>query len=227
MSWAIKSNKEKNSLARGTTSTIFVTILVLALASSGLAIPAQAEMAAKSLSFYMDRDASGKQIQLEGSANYPTFKYVVIRSPMNGTLTLDSASGIATYVPNQGFVGIDSFKYRIVSTINATWTSSTAIVKMAVGEPWQEFCGSDLDPLQLSSYMRDSSLGLPANSPEIIGTTNIEPIKATPYGHMAYTNAKIAVEMSGQSWWALNLGQKAFLIDQYCNLLDKAELRGY
>ena len=84
-----------------------------------------------------------------------------------------------------------------------------------------------LSALGLAAYMKDSSLGVPANSPEIIGTTNIEPIKATPYGKMAYTNAKIAVELSGQSWWALDLGQKAFLIEQYCNLLDKAELRGY
>lgn len=223
----MKREKEWGNSVTGAVSATVVTALILLL-SFGFAVPAaQAEMVANTLALYLDKDTADKKIQLEGSANYPTFKYEVTRGPMNGTLILDSASGKATYTPNSGFAGVDSFKYRIVSTINSTWTSSNAVVKMAVGEPWHEFCGSDLNPLQLSLYMKDKSLGVPSNSPEIIGTTNIEPIKATPYGHMAYTNAKIAVEMSGQSWWALNLGQKAFLIDQYCNLLDKAELQGY
>lgn len=197
------------------------------LFSAPFAAPANAEMVAKGKSFYLDKNTSLNAIQLEGSANYPTFKYEVTNSPKNGTLVLDANNGKVNYAPNAGFTGIDSFKYRIVSTLNSTWVSSKATVMLAVGEPWSEFCGSTLSPLGLSRYMEDSSLGVPANSPEIIGTTNIEPMKATPYGHMAYTNAKIAVELSGESWWALDLGQKAFLMDQYCNLLDKAELRGY
>lgn len=204
---------------------MIVVILTLLFAIT-FATPAQAEMTAKSTAFYLDKATSITDAQLEGFADYPTFRYEVTSNPKNG-IALDANSGKMTYSPNVGFTGIDSFKYRIVSTINSNWFSSQATVKMVVGEPWNAFCGSDLSPIGLSTYMKNKSLGLPANTPEIYGTTNIEPMKATPYGKMAYTNAKIAVELSGRSWWALDLGQKAFLMEHYCNLLDKAELQGY
>jgi hypothetical protein len=209
--------------------TKIVTIVVTISSMLGIPLlaPAQAEMVAKNAMFYLDKNTTIDGYQLEGSANYPTFRYEVSVYPKNGALVLDPDTGKIGYTPNTGFTGIDSFNYRIVSELNSNWYSSKATVRAAVGEPWNEYCDAKLTPIGLSTYMKDSSLGVPANSPEIIGTTNIEPIKATPYGKMAYTNSKIAVELSGQSWWALSLGQKAFLIEQYCILLDKAELRGY
>jgi hypothetical protein len=220
----------KENTRSNTTRVLKTTTLVVAVASIlivSLAAPARAEMIAKGGTFYLHKDTVIEGYQLEGSANYPTFNYQVSVYPKNGTLILSPESGMITYTPNPGFTGIDSFKYKIVSSLNSNWYSAKATVTAVVGEPWSPYCGAKLTPIGLAAYMKDSSLGVPANSPEIIGTTNIEPIKATPYGKMAYTNAKIAVELSGQSWWALDLGQKAFLIEQYCNLLDKAELRGY
>ena len=209
------------------TKIMTIVVTVASMLAISLVAPAQAEMVAKNATFYLDKNTTIDGYQLEGSANYPTFQYEVSVYPKNGGLVLDPATGKIGYTPNSGFTGIDSFKYRIVSELNSNWYSSKATVRAVVGEPWNEYCDAKLTPIGLSTYMKDSSLGVPANSPEILGTTNIEPIKATPYGKMAYTNSKIAVELSGQSWWALSLGQKAFLIEQYCNLLDKAELRGY
>lgn len=220
----------KENIRSSITGVLKTTTLVVAVASIlivSLAAPARAEMIAKDGTFYLHKDTVIEGYQLEGSANYPTFNYQVSVYPKNGTLILSPESGMITYTPNPGFTGIDSFKYKIVSSLNSNWYSAKATVTAVVGEPWSPYCGAKLTPIGLAAYMKDSSLGVPANSPEIIGTTNIEPIKATPYGKMAYTNAKIAVELSGQSWWALDLGQKAFLMEQYCNLLDKTELRGY
>lgn len=220
----------KENIRSSITGVLKTTTLVVAVASIlivSLAAPARAEMIAKGGTFYLHKDTVIEGYQLEGSANYPTFNYQVSVYPKNGTLILSPESGMITYTPNPGFTGIDSFKYKIVSSLNSNWYSAKATVTAVVGEPWSPYCGAKLTPIGLAAYMKDSSLGVPANSPEIIGTTNIEPIKATPYGKMAYTNAKIAVELSGQSWWALDLGQKAFLMEQYCNLLDKTELRGY
>ena len=228
----LEYNERKHTLKyyKSTTRVLKTTTLVVAVASIlivSLAAPARAEMIAKGDIFYSHKDTVTEGYQLEGSANYPTFNYQVSVYPKNGTLILNQESGMITYTPNPGFTGIDSFKYKIVSTLNSNRYSAKATVTAVVGEPWSPYCGAKLTPIGLATYMKDSSLGVPANSPEIIDTTNIEPIKATPHGKMAYTNAKIAVELSSQSWWALDLGQKAFLIEQYCNLLDKAELRGY
>lgn len=221
-------NKNTNTRAQNMAKLTTIVVTVASLFGISLAIPAQAEMVAKDATFYLDKNTNNMAgYQLEGSANYPTFQYEVSLYSKNGWLVVDSDTGKIGYTPNTGFTGIDSFKYRIVSELNSNWFSSKATGRAVVGEPWDAYCGAKLTPIGLSIYMKDSSLGVPANSPEILGTTNIEPIKATPYGKMAYTNAKIAVELSGQSWWELDLGQKAFLIEQYCNLLDKAELRGY
>ena len=211
----------------GITKIVIISVIIASMLGIPLIAPAHGEMVVKNATFYLDKNTTIDGYQLEGSANYPTFQYEVSIYPKNGALILDPATGKIGYTPNSGFTGIDSFKYRIVSELNSSWYSSKATVRAVVGEPWNEYCGAKLTPIGLSTYMKDSSLGVPANSPEILGTTNIEPIKATPYGMMAYTNSKIAVELSGQSWWALSLGQKAFLIEQYCILLDKAELRGY
>lgn len=209
------------------TNMMTIVVTIASLLGVSLVAPAQAEMVAKNATFYLDKNTTIDGYQLEGSANYPTFQYEVSVYPTNGALVLDPDTGKIGYIPNTGFTGVDSFKYRIVSELNSNWYSSKATVRAVVGEPWNAYCGAELTPIGLSMYMKDSSLGVPANSPEIIGTTNIEPIKATPYGKMAYANSKIAIELSGQSWWALSLGQKAFLIEQYCTLLDKGELRGY
>lgn len=74
-------------------------------------------------------------VNLTGSANYPTFNYVITMQPQNGkTVFLDANTGTAVYRPNSGFADIDSFKYRIVSDFNDSWTSDKITVKIAVVE---------------------------------------------------------------------------------------------
>jgi hypothetical protein len=166
-------------------------------------------------------------VNLAGSANYPTFHYIISAQPQNGKIvTLDAKAGQLTYQPNTSFAGVDSFNYKIVSNNNETWTSNTGIVKVAVVEPWKQYCNNNpITPLQLTQYVKDRHLTA-ANMPGIIGTTNIEPMKATPLGNMEYVNAKIAFELANgsYSWWMLDLGQKAWMMDNYCNLLDRTDL---
>lgn len=166
-------------------------------------------------------------MNLAGSANYPTFHYIIAAQPQNGKIiNLNEKTGHLIYLPEKGFVGIDLFKYRIVSNYNETWTSNTGTVKVAVVEPWKQYCyNNPITPLQLSQYVTAKQLTA-ANMPGIIGTTNIEPIKATPLGNMEYVNAKIAFELANgsYSWWSLGLDQKAWMTDNYCNLLDRTDL---
>ena len=58
------------------------------------------------------------------------------------------------------------------------------------------------------------------------GAVNFDTVRATPEGQMAYVNAKIAFELANgpYSWWTLDLGQKAWMIEKYCDLLDKTDL---
>ena len=117
----------KENTRSNTTRVLKTTTLVVAVASIlivSLAAPARAEMIAKGGTFYLHKDTVIEGYQLEGSANYPTFNYQVSVYPKNGTLILSPESGMITYTPNPGFTGIDSFKYKIVSSLNSNWSSA-------------------------------------------------------------------------------------------------------
>ena len=209
-------------LAIGSSSFLLMTPTIF----SALLPNAEATMLAQDVVTYTLK-GQPTIVNLEGSANYPTFHYVIPTQPQNGKIvTLDAKNGHLLYQPNAGFAGIDLFKYRIGSNYNETWISNTGIVKVAVVEPWKQYCyNNPITPLQLSQYVKAKQLTA-ANMPEIIGTTNIEPMKATPVGNMEYVDAKAAFELANgsYSWWTLDLGQKAWMMDNYCNLLDRTDL---
>ena len=187
---------------------------------------AEATMLSQDIVTYTLKDEP-TTIKLQGSANYSTFHYEIAAPPQQGRIvSLDANTGEALYQPNSGFAGIDSFTYKIVSNYNGAWTSDAGKVRVAVVEPWRQYCyDSPITPIQLSQYIKAKQLTA-ANMPGIIGTTNIEPLKATPQGHMEYVDAKAAFEAAnGQySWWTLDLEQKAWIMDGYCNLLDRTDL---
>jgi uncharacterized repeat protein (TIGR01451 family) len=58
----------------------------------------------------------------------------LVAPPANGTVTLDTATGIATYTPNAGFIGTDSFTFQICSptapTLCDTGTVAITVVKL-------------------------------------------------------------------------------------------------
>ena len=150
---------------------------------------------------------------MQGSAIYPTFHYELTKAPANGVYLFDAATGKGVYTPNAGFTGIDRISYKIVSNYNDDWHSDIATIKIAVAEPWAQFAIDEvtakMSPIDLAQYIKDRNLTA-ANMSDVPGITNIEPYKLTPYGKMAYANAKIAFELAnGQySWWTLSLGQK-------------------
>lgn len=200
-------------------------LLLMPTAFSALLPNAEAVMLSQDIVTYTLKDEQTK-INLAGSADYPTFHYVITTQPQNGKIvSFDAKTGAVTYQPNSGFAGIDSFKYRIVSDFNDAWTSNKATVKVAIAEPWKQYCNDcPVTPVQLSQYVKAKNLTA-ANMPDA-GATNFEPLRATPEGQMAYVNAKIAFELANgpYSWWTLDLGQKAWMMDKYCDLLDKTDL---
>ncbi len=206
-------------------SVIAAALLLMPAIFSVLLPNAEAVMLSQDIVTYTLKNEQ-TTISLTGSANYPTFHYVITAQPQNGKIiSFDAKTGQVIYQPNSGFAGIDSFKYRIVSDFNDTWASNKATVKVAVAEPWKQYCNDcPITPVQLSQYIKDKHL-TEANMPDI-GAVNFEPLKATPEGQMAYTNAKIAYELANgpYSWWNLDLGQKAWMMDKYCDLLDRTDL---
>lgn len=152
-------------------------------------------------------------VQMVGTANYPTFHYVIMSVPANGQIpSYDGVTGEAFYQPNAGFTGVDSFTYRIVSNYNSAWFSNTATVKIAVVENWTEYYPAATTPVLMSDYVIAKGLNASTVN-EIPGVTNIEPYKQTPQGHINYVNVKAAYELAGQNWWDLTLGQKMWLME--------------
>lgn len=203
------------------TGIMAATILAMAVFSiAGLVSPlktAEAAMISNGINTYTLKN-SPTGIQMVGTANYPTFHYVIMTAPANGQIQFDGATGEAFYQPNIGFQGVDSFTYKIVSNYSQEWFSNTATVKIAVVENWTAFYPEKVTPVVLAQYVKDKSM-TSATVNEIPGVTNIEPYKQTPQGKVAYSNVKAAWEMSGNSWWSLTLGQKQWLMD---NLHNKA-----
>lgn len=211
----------------GIDSRIFATLLgtaVLLAGSSTILPKAEAVMLSQDIVAFTLKNEQ-MTINLIGSANYPTFHYVITTQPQNGKiLSLDIKTGVAIYQPNPGFAGTDTFKYRIVSDFNDTWTSNKATVRIAIAEPWEQYCGDcQVTPVQLSLYIKDNSLTA-ANMPDA-GAANFDRLRATEEGHMAYVNARIAYELANgpYSWWTLDLGQKAWMIEKYCDLLFRTD----
>lgn len=209
----------------GKTLSALITLAILVAGSSAFLPNADAVMLSQDIVVQTLKNEQ-TTVKLSGSANYSTFHYVITTQPQNGKIvSLDAETGEVLYQPNSGFSGIDSFRYRIVSDFNDTWVSDKATVKVAVVEPWKQHCNDcPITPVQLSQYVKAKSLTA-ANMPDA-GAVNFDAVRATPEGQMAYVNAKIAYELANgpYSWWTLDLGQKAWMIEKYCDLLDKTDL---
>ena len=75
-------------------------------------------------------------------ANTTSFTATLVTGPTNGTLTL-AADGSYTYTPNTGYLGADSFVYKVCAT--ATDCSNTATVAINVYDP-ATVCSSATGP---------------------------------------------------------------------------------
>lgn len=58
-----------------------------------------------------------------------TLAYSIVSAPSNGQITFNAASGIFTYTPNQGVIGIDSFTYK---ANDGSLDSNIAIVTITI-----------------------------------------------------------------------------------------------
>jgi cyclophilin family peptidyl-prolyl cis-trans isomerase len=77
---------------------------------------------------------TAQQIQLAGQNTYPVtsvtvpLTYSLVSSPEDGTISdFNSSTGTFTYTPNAGFVGTDTFQYRVTATgPNSTAAAATS-----------------------------------------------------------------------------------------------------
>lgn len=192
------------------------SMLILAIAGSSFGAPrnVEATMIANSLETFAIRNTP-TNIQLVGTANYPTYHYEIVAQPSSGSAVLkDSAKGIVTFTPPADTDGIVlTFSYKIVSNYNPAWFSNVATVKVAVVKQWTAYYPAVTTPVQIANFIRDRQLTA-ATATEEPGVTNIEPYKATSEGSVHYSNVKAAWIMTGQDWYKLTLGQRQYLMDE-------------
>ena len=70
--------------------------------------------------------------------------------PANGTTSVNAVTGAITYTPNAGFVGTNSFTYRVCSTVSATLCDTAAVsitVTAAATTPTAPNTGSGQTPI--------------------------------------------------------------------------------
>lgn len=213
------------------TKQIIKTIGMLSIAAMFLAAMitagqpriAHAEMLSQNITTYTIK-SEPTTIKLVGSSQWNNFHFVIMSMASHGTIpSYNGVTGEVFYQPTAGFTGIDSFTYRIVSNENTNWFSATTTVKIAVVEDCSNYCQNKSSVVDLANFMKAQQY-TPANAPEIPGVTNLEPRKATAYGQVVYTDAKIAVTLSGQDWYSFSLGQRAYMMDNYCTLLNKSDI---
>jgi VCBS repeat-containing protein len=77
-------------------------------------------------------------------ANTTSFTTTLVTSPTRGTLTL-RADGSYTYTPNTGYLGADSFVYKVCTATSTTDCSNTATVAINVYDP-ATVCSSATGP---------------------------------------------------------------------------------
>jgi hypothetical protein len=86
--------------------------------------PPQARIASAST-----RDDTPVRIPLVPARTGDGIRLKAVTRPSRGSVTLDRASGVATYAPPTGFVGAATFSYTLTDTYGAT---STGTVRVAV-----------------------------------------------------------------------------------------------
>ena len=70
---------------------------------------------------------------VKANTNINPASVVIIQSPVNGTLSVNTVTGVVTYTPNAGFFGMDNFKYTVKDL--AGNTSNMGNVNVAVNRP--------------------------------------------------------------------------------------------
>lgn len=73
-------------------------------------------------------------IDLDGSIDASSAE--VTAHPVNGVVTINASNGVATYTPDDGFSGADSFEYR-VADMERKWSEPVAVNLLV--EPLQRF----------------------------------------------------------------------------------------
>lgn len=80
-----------------------------------------------------------------------TLTFAIVTPPTKGTVSFNAANRTATYTPNAGATGVDSFVYRVT---DAQGASDTAIVTLNIGAPPQT------GPTEVTASVRFESSGL-------------------------------------------------------------------
>ncbi|MGG6229655.1 endonuclease [Tenacibaculum sp. SDUM215027] len=144
-----------------------ITILVLFINCGGSdneVIPAEDKVVAVDDSFEVEEN---KEIELPSflvNDTYTSGKIIVTfeaSSARNGSIT--KSNNTFTYTPPQDFVGTDSFKYTICSTITPN-SCSTATVIITVKDIPEGNTGSFNIPSELSEYYKDVDFTLTGTS---------------------------------------------------------------
>ncbi len=80
----------------------------------------------------VDISVLGNDTDAENSIN--TGSIIITSQPTNGTLTVNTTTGVVTYTPNAGYIGSDSFTYQICDN-GVIVTCDDAVVTITVNEP--------------------------------------------------------------------------------------------
>ena len=67
---------------------------------------------------------------IKGSSDIIPGSVIITQQPTNGTLTVDPLTGKATYTPNAGFFGTDSFKYTVKDANGCVSNVATVEIKL-------------------------------------------------------------------------------------------------
>jgi hypothetical protein len=151
-----------------TTTTAYVTVAIAAILALGFFVTIPSRVFADSSPIPMTADNqsikvhknAATHIQLTGTG--PHIRYNIIAKPSHGTLIgvnigNRSNTGSITYIPDKGFVGVDTFEFKsynyksgIDPALDVTFcmdckTSGIAVVTLYVGHTSHHFSGTDED----------------------------------------------------------------------------------
>lgn len=80
----------------------------------------------------VDVSVLGNDVDPENSFNTSSINITV--QPTNGTVNVNTSTGVITYTPNAGFIGNDSFTYEVCDN-GVVVTCDNAVVSITVNEP--------------------------------------------------------------------------------------------
>jgi len=79
-----------------------------------------------------DQEGTSEVIHLKSDGTGDDIRVTDVTQPAEGSVTLDSSTGVATYTPPAGFTGTATFSYTIT---DANGVTSTATVRITVTAP--------------------------------------------------------------------------------------------